>query len=102
LAEALVYPSLKEGFGWPILEAQACACPVATSDRPPMNRLAGPAAVLADPENESEFAERLFQVLTEEKDAKQDRKRASLRQAANFDPQKFLNQMVTLYANRCH
>ncbi|MFC1789200.1 glycosyltransferase family 4 protein, partial [Thermodesulfobacteriota bacterium] len=32
-AEALIFPSLSEGFGWPIIEAQACGCPVFTSNR---------------------------------------------------------------------
>jgi glycosyltransferase involved in cell wall biosynthesis len=38
-AELLLFPSWLEGFGWPILEAQACGCPVATLDRAPMNEL---------------------------------------------------------------
>lgn len=48
-AQALLFPSLDEGFGWPIIEAQACGCPVVTSDRDPMRSLAGPAALLIDP-----------------------------------------------------
>jgi glycosyltransferase involved in cell wall biosynthesis len=38
-AKALLFPSWIEGFGWPILEAQACGCPVATLDQAPMNEL---------------------------------------------------------------
>jgi len=38
-AALLIFPSLMEGFGWPVLEAQACGCPVATLDRPPMHQL---------------------------------------------------------------
>ncbi len=38
-AELLLFPSLIEGFGWPILEAQACGCPVASLDVAPMNEL---------------------------------------------------------------
>ena len=38
-ASLLLFPSRMEGFGWPILEAQACGCPAATLDRPPMNEL---------------------------------------------------------------
>ncbi len=38
-AKLLVFPSLIEGFGWPILEAQACGCPVLTLNRAPMNQL---------------------------------------------------------------
>jgi glycosyltransferase involved in cell wall biosynthesis len=50
-ATALLFPSLEEGFGWPILEAQACACPVITSGRSPMTDIAGNAAIFIDPED---------------------------------------------------
>ncbi len=50
-ALTLLFPSLEEGFGWPILEAQACACPVITSDRSPMTEIAGNAAIFIDPED---------------------------------------------------
>lgn len=48
-AQALLFPSFHEGFGWPILEAQACGCPVITSNRDPMREIAGAGAVLIDP-----------------------------------------------------
>lgn len=50
-ALALLFPSLEEGFGWPVLEAQACGCPVITSARSPMTEVAGGAAILIDPED---------------------------------------------------
>jgi len=55
-AEALLYPSFEEGFGWPIIEAQACGCPVITTDREPMRSIAGPAALLIDPHHPQESA----------------------------------------------
>jgi glycosyltransferase involved in cell wall biosynthesis len=58
-AMALVFPSLQEGFGWPILEAQACGCPVITTGRPPMSEVAGDAAILIDPEDVEAAAERI-------------------------------------------
>jgi glycosyltransferase involved in cell wall biosynthesis len=48
-ASALVFPSLYEGFGQPVLEALACACPVSCSDLPPLREVAGDAAVYFDP-----------------------------------------------------
>ncbi|CAA9304645.1 MAG: hypothetical protein AVDCRST_MAG77-6252 [uncultured Chloroflexi bacterium] len=50
-AQALLYPSLLEGFGLPILEAMACGAPVITSDRSSMAEVAGDAAALVDPED---------------------------------------------------
>ena len=44
-------------FIWPIIEAQACGCPVFTSNRPPMTEVGGEAAVYFDPSNEAEAAE---------------------------------------------
>jgi len=43
-ARVFVFPSLAEGFGWPLIEAQACGCPVLTTDEAPMNEISGPAA----------------------------------------------------------
>jgi glycosyltransferase involved in cell wall biosynthesis len=51
-AAALLFPSLYEGFGWPILEAQSCGCPVITTGRAPMTEVAGKAALLIDPADE--------------------------------------------------
>lgn len=45
------FPSLFEGFGMPIIEAQAIGRPVLTSDREPMRSVAGGACVLVDPED---------------------------------------------------
>lgn len=50
-AEALLFPSLAEGFGWPIAEAQACGCPVATTGRAPMTEVGGDAAIYIDPDD---------------------------------------------------
>ena len=48
-AEALVFPSLYEGFGAPPLEAMACGCPVATSVEGSLGEVCGRAAALFDP-----------------------------------------------------
>ena len=44
LARTFIFPSLAEGFGWPIIEAQACGCPVITTNAAPMNEIGGAAA----------------------------------------------------------
>lgn len=50
-SSGLVFPSLQEGFGFPILEAMAAGCPVLTSDRGAMREVAGEQAVFVEPED---------------------------------------------------
>lgn len=56
-ATALLFPSIEEGFGWPVLEAQACGCPIITSNRAPMTEIAGDAAIFIDPSDPERAAE---------------------------------------------
>jgi glycosyltransferase involved in cell wall biosynthesis len=65
-ATVFAYPSLYEGFGMPILEAQACGTAVMTSTIPPLPETAGDAALLADPHNVDELAAHLNRLLTDE------------------------------------
>lgn len=55
-AEVLVYPSLYEGFGLPILDAFVCRTPVVTSKTGSMAEVAGKAAVLVDPQDTNSIA----------------------------------------------
>ncbi len=41
LAKGLIFPSIAEGFGWPIAEAMACGCPVLTTEQAPMTEVGG-------------------------------------------------------------
>jgi glycosyltransferase involved in cell wall biosynthesis len=61
-AHALLYPSRFEGFGWPIIEAQACACPVVCSSSDPMGDVAGGGGLLREPDDEEGFAADLLRL----------------------------------------
>ena len=65
LAEAFVFPSLYEGFGLPVLEAMARGVPVACSNASSLPEVAGDAALLFDPHQESAIADALERLLGE-------------------------------------
>jgi len=93
LARGLIFPSWEEGFGWPIAEAQACGCPVFTSNRAPMTEVGGPAAVYFDPANPVEAARRILAARNEEAAL---RARGLLR-AERWTAQRMLGSYAELY-----
>ena len=87
-ATALVFPSRYEGFGIPILQAQAVGTPVITSDRGAMRETAGAGAMLVDPDDIAAIAAAMMLVLDDPA------RRAALR-AAGFDNVKRYSWDVT-------
>lgn len=61
-AFALIYPSRAEGFGWPIIEAQACGCPVVCSDQTSVPEVAGDGAIVCAVEEHEAFAQAILQL----------------------------------------
>jgi glycosyltransferase involved in cell wall biosynthesis len=61
-ATALVYPSLWEGFGLPVLEAIACGTPVITSNLSSLPEVTGDAAILINPYSIDEMREAIQQI----------------------------------------
>ena len=66
-AEALVYPSLYEGFGLPVLEAMACATSVITSNNSSLREVAGDAALLVDPEVVEDISNSMRRIIEDRK-----------------------------------
>lgn len=62
---AMTFPSLFEGFGLPIIEAQALGVPVLTSQKIPMTEVGGEACEYVDPENEMEIAKGMLRLWEE-------------------------------------
>lgn len=77
----LVYPSLNETFGLPLLEAMACRCPVVTSNVSAMPEIAGGAALLADPRDPVSLATAMVQAAGPAADRLRD---LGLRRASQF------------------
>ena len=65
-ASVFVYPSIYEGFGLPPLEAMACGTPTITSSVSSIPEVVGDGAILTNPFNSLELAEKMFEVLTNE------------------------------------
>jgi glycosyltransferase involved in cell wall biosynthesis len=65
-ADAVLFIPTYEGFGLPILEAQAAGRPLITSRRSPMQDVAGPGCCLVDPENVEEMREAVLHVVNDQ------------------------------------
>src|SRR5947199_2607388 len=66
MASCLVFPSLYEGFGLPVVEAMQAGCPVITSTTSSLPEVAGDAALLVDPLDPTEIAAAIQKVLQDE------------------------------------
>ncbi|MEO5563287.1 MAG: glycosyltransferase family 1 protein [Chitinophagaceae bacterium] len=65
-AYAMVYPSLWEGFGVPVLEAMCCHIPVLTSTNSSMQEIGADAALYADPANHQDIADKMMLLYKDE------------------------------------
>lgn len=95
-ADALVFPSLAEGFGLPIVEAMRCGCPVLTSNVTSMPEVAGDAAVLVDPTSVDEIRQGLERLMTDANLRNELRERGSI-QARLFSWERTARQTVDVY-----
>ena len=93
VAQGLIFPSLQEGFGWPILEAQACGCPVYTTARAPMTELGSDSAIYIDPSAEAEAAEIIANSMADRDDIR----RRGLENVKRFQSATMMREYVNTY-----
>ena len=65
-AEAMIYPSLYEGFGLPLVEAMSCGVPVICSNVSSLPEVAGNAALLFQPHDVNELAHQMMRISRED------------------------------------
>lgn len=96
LATLFVYPSLYEGFGYPVLEAMACGIPVITSNRASLPEVAGDAAILVDPLDAKFLAREMERVLLDGALRKELQKKG-LQRAAQFSWRQNAEETLELF-----
>jgi glycosyltransferase involved in cell wall biosynthesis len=96
-AAVLVFPSLFEGFGMPVLEAMASGCPVVCADGTSLPEVAGDAALQVDPEDHEALAEALRRVLTDA-DLRQHLRARGLVQATRFSWRRHARELTAIFA----
>jgi glycosyltransferase involved in cell wall biosynthesis len=69
-ARALLFPSIYEGFGIPLVEAMACGCPIATSDTSSMPEVCGDAALYFNPHSTNSILSTLTELVRTDTDRK--------------------------------
>jgi glycosyltransferase involved in cell wall biosynthesis len=96
LAEMLVFPSLHEGFGIPLLEAMGCGLPVVASDSTALVEVAGDAAVLVNPLSTEAIADGIEKILSSPTVA-EDCFRKGLKRVKDFDARPIASVIAQAY-----
>jgi glycosyltransferase involved in cell wall biosynthesis len=97
-ALAFVYPSLYEGFGFPVLEAMACGTPVVCSNRSSLPEVAGDAALLVDPFDTEALVAALYRVAANGK-LRSELVERGFRQIRRFSWRRCAQEVLQLFVN---
>ena len=95
-AAVFVFPTLYEGFGLPVLEAMACACPVITSNTSSLPEVVGDAGILVNTKDVSALCAAIERVLTEP-GLRERLQNAGVQRAKLFSWERAARETVELY-----
>ena len=95
-AFAFLYPSLRESFGIPLLEAMACGTPVITSNTSSMPEIGGPYAILINPEEPDEIAEMMLKLEIDD-DFYRQQEKIGIERAKLFSWKQTAERLLELY-----
>ncbi len=93
LADLLIFPSLYEGFGIPLIEAMSCGCPIVTSNAGGLPEIAGDAAVLVNPYDVDEISTAMCKVI-DDSDLQKNLISNGYRQVKNFSWNKCAHEVL--------
>ena len=96
ICDVLVFPSLYEGFGWPPLEAMACATPVISSGMGSLKEVVGDAAILIMPHDYIGIAQAILDLLSDS-DMRQNKIKQGLDNIKRFGWKKMSDQIFQVY-----
>ena len=95
-AFALLFPSKFEGFGWPVIEAQACGCPVLCSDATSLAEVADHSAFVRSWEAEKDFANEILRLDCDQA-ARDQWKRLGFLNLERFQTDRMIREYLQLY-----
>ena len=95
-AEALIYPSLYEGFGLPILDGFACGVPVLTSNVSSMPEVGGDAVLYADPYRVEDIKEKI-KIITGDESLRKELVKKGLERVKKFSWEKAAKETAEVY-----
>ena len=95
-ATLLVFPSLYEGFGLPLLEAMTLGCPVAAANLTSIPEVVGDAALLFDPRNPDSIAEAIYRIVSDDR-LQQTLRARGREQAALFSWEKAARETLQVF-----
>jgi glycosyltransferase involved in cell wall biosynthesis len=95
-ADALVFPSFYEGFGYPPLEAMACGTPVLVANTSSLPEIVGDAGLLFDPSDPEDIAQKIFELISSP-DLRQKLKAAGLKRVQCFSMEKMIKSYLEVY-----
>jgi len=90
-----LFPSYSEGFGWPVLEAQACGSPVICSNKTSLPEVVGGSALVFDPDDITRMADAVVRL--EDEELRQQVIGAGFRNVARFSIDRMIDDYLDLY-----